>query len=521
MGDYSGLDAAGGGGDQPERSAAIQIGRFWYAVEEGAGGKLALSEDQRDLKAVWAGTSVMLGRAVGYILADPDPYVPVRIAAGWGAETHAATLAGKVHGAAAVDLGCDGRLSLFVLAEKGDRLYRVGAKRQVEDVTGQRKLGSASRQAAWGDFDGDGRLDLASWDGERLRVYGQAADGTFGQAWPAAELPGGCSGLAAFGTGDGRARLVVSAPTTAWVLTAGGDRTFRRAELASAGAGGVGEAMPCLVADLDNDELPDVFRAGAGGVFLHRGKADGTFAAPVRCGALRLSGASGRAFCGDYDADGLLDVVIGGKNGVYMLHNLGGGSFREMADGSGEVTYNSKPDCIGGSTWDVNNDGRQDMVLFFANILPQPYFNRGFFCFGFGIQMNLPNTKLTCTKSASAGQQAAAAADLDGDGGQDLAMVLANGQVWMVFRAAGRAPALAVRVRVAPGQKQPWPMRVVGSDGRRQFGAWSIGPGGPGAFMGRETPGAVTVGWRAPGGPAAQRRIIVRSGPADFALPGR
>ena len=76
----------------------------------------------------------------------------------------------------AVDLAGDGRLTLFVASNKGDRLFAFDAKAETfKDVTATRKLRSKSSAFAWGDFNGDARLDLASYDGTTLTGHAQQA----------------------------------------------------------------------------------------------------------------------------------------------------------------------------------------------------------------------------------------------------------------------------------------------------------------------------------------------------------
>jgi hypothetical protein len=40
---------------------------------------------------------------------------------------------------------------------------------------------------------------------------------------------------------------------------------------------------------------------------------------------------------GDFDADGLPDLVVAGKGGCFLLHNVGGGRFEEAFDAADSI----------------------------------------------------------------------------------------------------------------------------------------------------------------------------------------
>ena len=74
----------------------------------------------------------------------------------------------------------------------------------MEDVTSKLALRSKSSVFAWGDFNRDGKLDLASWDGKELRIHWQKADGTFAAAAVKAgdALKNGCLSLSILDVGQ-------------------------------------------------------------------------------------------------------------------------------------------------------------------------------------------------------------------------------------------------------------------------------------------------------------------------------
>ena len=77
----------------------------------------------------------MLVRVVKYVLANPaSAELPVREGIEWDKQIKVGKIDGKVFAAQAVDLAGDGKLDLFVAAEKGDRLYQL--ERQEESLRG-------------------------------------------------------------------------------------------------------------------------------------------------------------------------------------------------------------------------------------------------------------------------------------------------------------------------------------------------------------------------------------------------
>jgi hypothetical protein len=171
-------------------------------------------------------------------------------------------------------------------------------------------------------------------------------------------------------------------------------------------------------------------------------------------------------------------------------------------------------------TCDINNDGRQDLLLLYADLPPQIFFSRGFASFGHAHQpIDLGETELL--PAAGDGQQAGLIADLNGDGGQDMALALANGEVWVLFRkVAANAPAPAVSAGLPANRGFAGPMTVWAVVGKRTLGAWNLVQGGSGAFFGLGRPGPCTLRWRLPDGSIQEKRIDVGTSPAYVPIPG-
>ena len=117
-----------------------------------------------------------------------------------------------------VDLAGDGKWLLFVARDQGDHLLVCDAKsRNFTDITAARRLQSKSQAFAWGDFGGQGRLDLISFDGRRFH---STRNRPTARSRPApldlaGALENGCIGLAALDCGSkGKSGLLVS--TNSW-----------------------------------------------------------------------------------------------------------------------------------------------------------------------------------------------------------------------------------------------------------------------------------------------------------------
>jgi len=507
-------------------AALLQVGSRWFSLKKGKSARgWILGPDELNLQAVWGGGTEMLLRAVRYVMTDPNPDVPTAVDAEWGEKARIATVKGMVHGLVPVDLFGSGETALFILAESGDRMFQYDAgKKGFRDVTSHLKLALRSKAAAWADLNGDGRLDLACWDGDSLTLWVQSAKGTFESRSARAALRHGCMGLSVVNTGvKGQLGILVSTAKGPMLVSLSGDGSVSTSDLPPTGAGGapgakLGEAGPCLVADFDGDSYADTLQPFARDGLFYKGKAGGGFETPKPVGEFSVGGGDLNAFTGDYDADGLLDVLVTGKGGCSLWHNRGGGKFESITQASGEVVYLAKPNCVGGATCDINNDGRQDILLLYANMGPQIFFNRGFCCFGYALALDLIENEVL--PAAGEGQQAGLIVDLNGDGAQDLVLAQRNGEVWAIFRQAGEdaGAALGVHVALPPGGPSISPVRVTGWEGKRCLGAWNVRCGIPGTLFGVVEPGPVTLKWRFPGGETQKKELIVEEGLLRFLL---
>jgi hypothetical protein len=245
------------------------------------------------------------------------------------------------------------------------------------------------------------------------------------------------------------------------------------------------EALPVLlVADVDGSGQPVQLGLGKEGPLIG------------------LQTGTERMFTGDFDADGLLDVVALRKWGVELWQNLGSGKFREVLAESGDVAGLRSKVCRHGVTCDINNDGRQDLVFLTEDGAPKFYFNRGFRCFAAAAELDVRDVKA----------ESLAVRDWNGDGAQDLAMRLQGGEMRLWTRRVDEAGALALVVDCQDGRESP--LTVTGHVEGRNLGAWHRC-----AFFGLQEPGLVTVRWRGVDGKLCERKVLVENGVTRVTLP--
>ena len=266
-----------------------------------------------------------------------------------------------LQGVAAADYDDDGWVDLLLTHPRGLHLYRNRGGRRFENVTAS--AGLASRlwhtSAAFADVNGDGRLDF--YAGGYVRVdpgtrqftrVGEASLTLGPTAYPAAP------GRLYLGLGGGR---------------------FRDATTESGLGASHGKTLGVTFADTDGDGdqdlylandqvLCDFFRNEGRGRFREVALENGT-----------ATGPSGRpqsgmgVDCGDYDADGRLDLFVTTfyNETKSLYRQLDGGIFENR--GQDAIT---PPGALNGTAFgtalaDFNNDGELDLILANGHVVDQ------------------------------------------------------------------------------------------------------------------------------------------------------
>jgi CSLREA domain-containing protein len=304
--------------------------------------------------------------------------VSVLLGKGDGTFAHQVTYAvgNSPQGIVAADLSGDGRLDLAV-TNQSQSLSKPGSVSVLlgnGDGTFQNQVtyavGIGPKAIVAGNFDGNGRLDLAVSETDvetgagELSVLLNNGDGTFAPQ-VTYKLGVQAQGMVASDfTGDGHLDLAVtSAFGYVSVLLGNGDGTFRAPITAA-----VGGTLGAIVAgDFIGDGRIDLAVAVSGadlnlptsGVSLLLGEGDGTF--------LPLSGPLGNAVgaapnaivAGDFTGHGEIDLAITNQSGnsVSMLLGNGDGTFEP------QVTYAVGTTPVGFVAADLNGDGRLDLAV--------------------------------------------------------------------------------------------------------------------------------------------------------------
>ncbi len=284
------------------------------------------------------------------------------------------------------DYDNDGWLDLFVIGAEGQgHLLRNAGNGAATfaDVTAKAGVATlnGAQKAVFADLDHDGDLDLLLTGSGPRTVYRNNLDGTFSEATSSFGLAGGATSDAAFGDldGDGRTDLFFTGGPGDALFHNGGAQRFSDITAASGLAGNTGSAV--AAGDYDNDGFLDLFVAGsAGESVLWRNGGNGTFRRDARSNGalqpLRSRRATSASFV-DYDNDGWLDLLVGGKaaggtkgsGALFLLRNDGTGKFLDRSSVIPAPLRNEGSSAV--AITDVDDDGDEDLFLIDAAGAPR------------------------------------------------------------------------------------------------------------------------------------------------------
>jgi hypothetical protein len=483
------LAAAGETTEAAPPVGAVHVNNAWFGMYARDGG-YTLAADTRDLKTVWAGGTAMLASAIRSTLADPARATfPAKVGVQWRGETGVAKPGQPVAGLQAVELSPTAPPWLHVLSTAGDYLW---------SPTARRALPAKSERACWSDLNGDGRLDLVSWDGKTVGAWLQEADGNFAGLDGRVELPD-VTGLVALrgavAAGGKEGVVVLALKEKALAIR----QTLRLPEA-------VGGPGPIVAGDFDNDGTMDLVQVCDQGLVAWPG---------LGAGRVVWRGRVGKAVAaldaGDFDADGLLDLLVGGRlgegddGGANLLANTGQWTFMPAWYQAGEV-YKVQTRVRAVQSCDINGDGKFDFLLAYERSGPVFLFNRGFRTFGTCDELTLAGAEQAPEAGAvlDTGAPFGVVADFDGDGAQDGAFAAADGNVWVIWRQRG--PACQGLLLAAPPGAGP--VQVTVAEGQTLFGALLAAPGRP-AYCGFPAKGGMKLTWTGSDGKPRTRTVPV------------
>ncbi len=229
-----------------------------------------------------------------------------------------------------------------------------------------------------------------------------------------------------------------------------------------AGVGGGKEfGMGCAIADYDNDGYPDILVTAYGRCTLYHNNGNGTFTDVTEKAGLAAPGWTTSAVWFDYDNDGKLDLFLcsfvqfSPKSDVFcgdnklgkrfyciprvfkptpslLFHNNGDGTFKEVSAGTHIARAMGK--ALGVVATDINNDGLMD--LFVANDTVQNFLfaNRGK---GKWDEIGLAAEVGFSANGTPRSGMGVDAADVNGDGRQDLFVANVDQEMFSLYRNDG------------------------------------------------------------------------------------
>ena len=326
--------------------------------------------------------------------------------------------AGSAPGAAATgDFNGDGKVDLAVVNAGSDN---VSVFLSNGDGTFQAavnyNVASQPLSIAVGDFNGDGKLDLAVVNNlsDSVSVLLGNGDGTFQQAMISGVGSTPTSVAVGDFNGDGKLDLVVvnNLSASVSVLLGNGDGTFQAAVNYGAGLGIISVA----VGDFNRDGKLDLVVSGVvatnSNISVLLGNGDGTFQTPansvigIRPSAIAV---------GDFNGDGNLDVAVAGgecKTGCPILQTLlgnGDGTFQSVRSFFNPTRNEANFVLLG----DFNGDGKLDMIVTYSEPAISVFLGMG--DGNFQAPVNYNNLGLAPSSALAIG-------DFNGDGKLDLAV---------------------------------------------------------------------------------------------------
>ncbi len=301
-------------------------------------------------------------------------------------------------------------------------------------------FGSSATHVAVGDFDGDGKLDIAASDSSSGHVAAFLGDGAGNFTIKGSPQNAGTSPSAiAVGdfNGDGKLDVAVanSGSGNVSVLLGNGDGTFGSAASFNTGNG----PSSVVVGDVNGDGIPDLIVANSGdnNVSILLGDGTGAFGSATNFPA---GSAPVWVAVGDFDGDGNVDLAVANNissGTVSILLGNGAGSFSAPSP----LAAGSHPNSV--AVGDFDNDGIPDLAVTNANGV-RVFFGTGGGAFGSGFDYATGSVPVAVTIG-----------DFNNDGNNDLAVLdTADNEVYILLNTTPTANASG-GTTICPGGSTP------------------------------------------------------------------
>jgi hypothetical protein len=364
-------------------------------------------------------------------------------------------------GLALADFDDDGFIDIYVTNVGPNTLLRNQGDGTFQDVSLAAGVANPlwSTSAAWGDLDGDGDLDLYVCNYVDYDPYHPILCGSNGR-------PGTC-----------HPKNVDAVPDECYFNQ--GDGTFTAEAQARGIFGSDGKGLGVVIADLNNDGLPDIYVANdttPNFLFVNQGRGQFVESANfLGCAVNRegLSQASMGVALGDYDQNGWLDLYCTNftREANTLYKNLGRNGFQDVTGLVGLYTPTLNNLGFGTVMCDFNLDGHED--IFVTNGHVDDWREKGD---DYEMKPSLFSCEaprfVDCSEKAGAYfasrviGRGVACGDFDNDGDWDLAVVHQNAPVAILLNDSDRGNWLKVRCR-AIGNRFGMGTRVTLSQGAR------------------------------------------------------